>query len=94
MKKCTKPGTFSGPEWLKKGSGFLILRYFFVRIAIAFLFCNSPTGAEDQPSMSSTVFILTGVLGLSFQSVGTDAILSTTSMPATTLPKAAYWPSR
>ena len=27
-------------------------------------------GAEDQPSMSSTVFILTGVLGLSFQSVG------------------------
>ena len=36
-------------------------------------------GAENQPSMSSTVFILTGVLGLSFQSVGTDAILSTTS---------------
>ena len=47
-------------------------------------------GAEDQPSSSSTVFILTAVLGLSFQSVGTDAILSTTSMPETTLPKAAY----
>ena len=44
--------------------------------------------------MSSTVFILTGVVGLSFQSVRTAAILSTTSMPATTLPKAAYWPSR
>ena len=26
----------------QKGSGFLILRYFFVQIAIAFLFCNSP----------------------------------------------------
>ncbi|SCJ53635.1 Uncharacterised protein [uncultured Clostridium sp.] len=49
---------------------------------------------EIQPSMSSTVFILTGVVGLSFQSVRTAAILSTTSMPATTLPKAAYWPSR
>ena len=40
------------------------------------------------------VAILTGVVGLSFQSVRTAAILSTTSMPATTLPKAAYWPSR
>ena len=49
---------------------------------------------EIQPSMSSTVFILTGMVGLSFQSVRTAAILSTTSMPATTLPKAAYWPSR
>ena len=26
----------------QKGSGFLILRYFFVQSAIAFLFCNSP----------------------------------------------------
>lgn len=39
----TKPGTFSGPKWLKKGSGFLILRYSFVQAAIAFLFCNSPS---------------------------------------------------
>lgn len=42
-KYCTKPGTFSGPKRLKKGSGFLILRYFFVQVAIAFLFCNSPS---------------------------------------------------
>ena len=41
-KSCTKPGTFSRPKRLKKGSGFLILRYFFVQFAIAFLFCNSP----------------------------------------------------
>ena len=41
-KSCTKPGTFSRPKRLKKGSGFLILRYFFVQVAIAFLFCNSP----------------------------------------------------
>ena len=26
----------------QKGSGFLILRYFFVQVATAFLFCNSP----------------------------------------------------
>ena len=38
----TKPGTFSGPKWLKKGSGSLFLHYFFVLVAIAFLFCNSP----------------------------------------------------
>ena len=38
----TKPGTFSGPKRLKKGSGFLFLHYFFVQVAIAFLFCNSP----------------------------------------------------
>ena len=31
-KSCIKPGTFSGPKWFKKGSGFLILRYFFVQI--------------------------------------------------------------
>ena len=41
-KQCIKPGTFSGPKWLKKGFGFLILRYFFVKVAIAFLFCSSP----------------------------------------------------
>ena len=41
-KSCTKPGTFSGPKRLKKGSGFLFLHYFFVQVAIAFLFCNSP----------------------------------------------------
>lgn len=41
-KQCTKPGTFSQPKRLKKGSGFLILCYFFVQVAIAFLFCNSP----------------------------------------------------
>ena len=41
-KSCTKPGTFSRPKWLKKGSGFLIFRYFFVEIAIVLLFCNSP----------------------------------------------------
>ena len=40
-KSCTKPGTFSGPKRLKKGSGFLFLHYFFVQVAIAFLFCNS-----------------------------------------------------
>ena len=31
----------------QKGSGFLILRYFFVQIAIAFLFCNSLIGMID-----------------------------------------------
>ena len=31
-----------GAKTAQKGSGFLILRYFFVQIAIAFLFCNSP----------------------------------------------------
>ena len=41
-KQCTKPGTFSQPKRLKKGSGFLILCYFFVQVAIAFLFCSSP----------------------------------------------------
>ena len=40
-KSCTKPGTFSGPKRLKKGSGFLFLHYFFAQVAIAFLFCNS-----------------------------------------------------
>ena len=34
-KSCIKPGTFSGPKWFKKGSGFLILRYFFVQIVQA-----------------------------------------------------------
>lgn len=41
-KLCIKPGTFSGPKRLKKGSGFLFLHYFLVQVAIAFLFCNSP----------------------------------------------------
>ena len=40
-KICTKPGTFSGPKRLKKGSGFLFLHDFFAQVAIAFLFCNS-----------------------------------------------------
>ena len=31
-----------GAKQLKKDSGFLLLRYFFVPGAIAFLFCNSP----------------------------------------------------
>ena len=31
-----------GARTAQKGSGFLILRYFFVQVAIAFLFCNSP----------------------------------------------------
>ena len=35
-------------KWLKKGSGFLILRYFFVQIAIAFLFCNSPFMKKEE----------------------------------------------
>ena len=39
----TKPGTFSGPKRLKKGSGFLFLHYFLAQVAIAFLFCNSPS---------------------------------------------------
>ena len=36
------PEPFQGQR-LKKGSGFLILRYSFVQVAIAFLFCNSPS---------------------------------------------------
>ena len=55
----TKPGTFSGPKWLKKGSGSLFLHYFFVLVAIAFLFCNSPKhknifSAEDCQSATTT----------------------------------------
>ena len=45
-KTYTKPGTFSGPKRLKKGSEFLFLHYFFVQVAIAFLFCNSPFLSE------------------------------------------------
>lgn len=41
-KYCTKTGTALEPKQLKKGSGFLILRYFFVQVAIVFLFCSSP----------------------------------------------------
>ena len=32
----------------QKGSGFLTLRYFFVQIAIAFLFCNSPFMKKEE----------------------------------------------
>ena len=58
-KICTKPGTFSGQKWLKKGSGSLFLHYFFVLVAIAFLFCNSPKhknifSAEDCQSVTTT----------------------------------------
>ena len=53
-KSWTKPGTFSGPKRLKKGSGFLSLHYFFVQVAIAFLFCNSPLARGSQPVGMST----------------------------------------
>ena len=36
----TKPGTFFRPKRLKKGSGFLILRCFFVQTAIVFSFSS------------------------------------------------------
>lgn len=40
------PEPFQGQR-LKKGSGFLILRYSFVQVAIAFLFCNNPLFIPD-----------------------------------------------
>ena len=40
-RSCTKkPGTFFRPKRLKKGSGFLILRCFFVQTAIVFSFSS------------------------------------------------------
>ncbi len=44
----------------------------------------------DHDQSIVTFFILWGVTGLSAESVGTAAISSTTSIPSTTLPKAAY----
>jgi len=35
---CTKPGTFFSAKTAQKGSGFLILRRFFVQAAIVFSF--------------------------------------------------------
>ncbi len=55
-KICTKPGTFSGPKRLKKGSGFLFLHYFFVQVAITFLFCNSPFFTRGAGTGSRLLF--------------------------------------
>ena len=59
-KQCTKPGTFSGPKWLKKGSGFLILCDFFGQAAI--VFCSSPIGGEDQLLELLTTIFFAGSL--------------------------------
>jgi hypothetical protein len=39
-RSCTKPGTFFSAKTAQKGSGFLILRCFFVQAAIIFSFSS------------------------------------------------------